>query len=85
VENVFLKRNLDSHGRGGGVAPALRRGDEGRAAVATVSDRTLSSWPVGRRFLGLPFGHPIDSGQILIALSGFKRLVEPGGYGLGDC
>ena len=36
-------------------------------------------------FLGVPFGHAINGGQVLIAVSGFKRLVEPGGYGLGDC
>ena len=36
-------------------------------------------------FLGVPFGHAINGGQVLIAVSGFKRLVEPSGYGLGDC
>ena len=34
--------------------------------------------------LGVPFGHAIDGGQVLIAVSGFECLVEPGGYGLGD-
>jgi hypothetical protein len=54
-------------------------------AVRAAAREPGYSWPLGIRFLGVPFGHAIDGGQVLIAVSGFNRRVEPGGYGLGDC